>query len=122
MTDLCKATALQHEIWKGAFFKMSRGLFGRVGKRIEGLAIFLFTVGTLTSLAFGIYFIVTAVQNLGGANIIDTLLQMFRDGTARETVGYPLANGIILVVGGPIVSWIVSWFIYGYGEFIDSNT
>ena len=107
---------------KELFENMSRGFFGRVGKRIEGLAIFLFVVGTLASIAVGAYLLFTVFQKLNGANLLETLLQMFKDGTGKEEIGYPFGLGVLHIVGGPLASWIGSWFIYGYGEFIDSNT
>ena len=95
-----------------------RNLYKRVGRKIQGLAAFIFIVGAIASIAVGGYYLVAGVRTLATSNVRDLIQQ----GLVKETFGYPLVIGLLLPIGGTLAAWIASWLIYGYGEFIDKNT
>ena len=35
--------------------------------------------------------------------------------------GFLVLNGLIVVVLGPIVAWVSSWLLYGYGQLIENS-
>ncbi len=68
-------------------------IFGNVGKKIKTLAIVVFVVGFMVSAAVGI------------------MLLSWED-----------AGGLVVWIGGALVSWISSLMIYGQGELIEKAT
>lgn len=65
-------------------------MFKNIGKKIKGLAKVLFWLLAICSVVIGLY-------------LLD------------DTDGISAAIG----VGGVLVAWIGSWFLYGFGEIID---
>lgn len=51
------------------------------------------------------------------AAVIGALIMMF---SAED--GIMMAIGLFLLVGGPVVAWVSSWLLYGFGEIIDKLT
>ncbi len=72
-------------------------MFNNIGAKIKGLAIGTFIVETLGALITGIC--------------------LWADWGDTEGFLLFLAIG----VGGSLVAWISSWFIYGYGELIENT-
>lgn len=68
-------------------------IFGNVGKKIKTLAIVVFVVGFMVSAAVGI------------------MLLSWAD-----------VGGLVVWIGGALVSWISSLMIYGQGELIEKAT
>ena len=66
-------------------------MFSNIGKKIKGLAVGLFVLMSIASI------IVAFV-------LLDALGAGFF---------------LLVLFGGPLVSWILSWMMYGYGELID---
>lgn len=94
-----------------------RGLYGKIGKKIKGLAIAFFVIGVLASVAIGIYYLAAPVKILLGteaSNLAATLIS--------SAVIKPLAIGLVFPIVGSLIFLFVSWFIYGYGELVDRNT
>ena len=67
-------------------------MFNNIGKKLKTLAVVIFILECLGGL-------------IGGIIIISE--------TYEEEIG------VIMLIVTPIVAWISSWFLYGYGEIID---
>ena len=65
-------------------------MYEKIGEKIKGLAIATFIVEVIASVIIGIVFLA--------------------DGEWM---------GILILFCGPIVAWVSSWFLYGFGEIID---
>ena len=71
-------------------------MFSNIGGKIKKLAIILCVLGMIGSVVYGI--------------ICFTNSNKYQD---LKLVG------ILILVGGCLVSWIISFFVYGYGELIE---
>ena len=71
-------------------------MFNNVGKKIKTFSVVMFIIETLAALVCGIGLIAEG----------DDLIPLF---------------GVLVAVVGPFVLWILSWFVYGYGELIDKT-
>lgn len=78
-------------------------MFKNIGKKIKVLAVISFIIGTIASIA--------------GAVVLFVLSQEW--GAPEEVL---IASGIMLIIIGPLVSWIGSFLIYGYGELIQKTS
>ncbi len=76
-------------------------MFNNVGNKIQNFAKFVFIFGTIVSVISAILCALAAV----GA------------GEATLTTIYIIYTFMVLILG-PIVSWINSLFIYGFGQLI----
>lgn len=74
-------------------------MFSNIGKKIKTLAKVICIIGIVISFFFGFW-----MMNI----------ELF-DGN-KMTV-----PGLIIILGGSLISWISSFFIYGFGELIESN-
>ena len=70
-------------------------LYGNIGKKIKGLA-------------FGIFFAEAIASFFAGVAILST---------DEDLIGV----GILVMLLGPIVAWISSWLLYGFGDLIETN-
>ena len=70
-------------------------MFDNIGRKIKDLAEIIFVIEALLFFGIGLYFII-----------------------ALELVGV----GVILMLLGPLISWVSSWLLYGFGEIIDLLT
>lgn len=68
-------------------------MFDKIGNKIKGLAITLFVIMALAFVIIGI-----------------------------AIIGDKLIVGLLCLLGGPILSWITSWILYGFGELISKVT
>ena len=78
-------------------------MFNNIGRKIKGLAKFLF-------------WIVAIISILGGLAV---LIFMTTDSGDGMLIGVLAAIGI--AVGGFILAWLQNFLLYGFGELIDSN-
>lgn len=75
-------------------------MFNNIGKKIQTLAKVICWVGIIFTVLLGAFCL------YGGIN----------------TYNYEMiANGIILIILGPLSSWISSLTLFGFGELVDSN-
>ncbi|MBO4501001.1 MAG: hypothetical protein J5760_02065, partial [Clostridia bacterium] len=74
-------------------------MFNNIGKKIKVFAIVIFILFALADIAVGIVLLATARH-------ADDFL--------------PIALPIMLV--GPVLAWITSCFVYGFGELIDKTS
>jgi hypothetical protein len=77
-------------------------MYNNIGEKIKGLAKSLALIGTIISVIIGINLIVKGSDS-------------YYDGRVLIYTGI----GVILV--GTLVSWIWSWFMYGFGELIEKT-
>ena len=71
-------------------------MFSNIGGKIKKLAIILCILGMIGSVIYGIV--------------------CFANSNRYENL---TLYGILILVGGCLVSWIISFFVYGYGELIE---
>ncbi len=81
-------------------------MYKNIGGKIKGLAQALCIVGMFFSFLFGFLYLANGINFL-----------------SKDDFGWNLviigSAGIIL---GPILSWISTWPLYGFGELIDKTT
>ena len=77
-------------------------MYNNIGAKIKLLAKIVAWVGIIWS---GIAGIIAIAQGLD-----------MRNGGAL------IATGLGIIIGGFLVSWISSWFLYGFGELIEKTT
>ncbi len=77
-------------------------MYNNIGKKIKGLAIFSFAVGAIASFIGGIVIIAIA-----------------SDSYYVEEIGVFI--GVMVMFLGPLVFWILSFFLYGFGELIENS-
>ena len=76
-------------------------MFSNIGKKIKGLAKFIFCLCVIAFCALGASILIPAIRDsLGAGEII---------------------KGVLVIVGGVIFSWISVFFTYGFGELIDKT-
>lgn len=71
-------------------------MFRNIGKKIKVLALIIFIIETAAAVIAGISMMA-----------VDEFL---------------IPSGFLVLVAGPVVAWISSWFMYGFGEIIDKLT
>ncbi len=71
-------------------------MYTNIGGKIKTLAKIVCYLGIIGSVIYGIWFYNTyySVRNMG----------------------------ILIVIGGPLLSWVSSFFMYGFGELIEKTT
>lgn len=77
-------------------------LYARVGKTIQLWAWLVFALGAVFSIIVGIIFIILGLVSLSYTVWDDALVA-----------------GFCLAVGGPVISWISSLFLYAFGQLVD---
>lgn len=70
-------------------------MYDNIGGKIKGLAKATFIVETIASVITGIFFM------------------------ASDEDMIPI--GLLIIVLGPIIAWVSSWLLYGFGELIDKT-
>jgi len=71
-------------------------MFRNIGKKIKVLALIIFIIETAAA-------VITGISMMA----VDEFL---------------IPSGFLVLVAGPVVAWISSWFMYGFGEIIDKLT
>ena len=77
-------------------------MFKNIGGKIKGLAQVICIVGIVISVVAGINMIYSGFYSYNG----DTMVNM----------------GFAVMIGGSLLSWIGSFFAYGFGELIENTT
>lgn len=80
--------------------------FNNVGKKIKMLAEVICVVGILITVALGFYYIVSYLE--------------LSNYSRSQALGV-LIDGIILIIVGPLASWVGCFLLYGFGELIDAT-
>ena len=68
-------------------------MYDNIGRKIKGLAIVVFIVEAIAAIIGGIALMIT----------LDDLILL----------------GLLVLLFGPLVAWVSSWLLYGFGEIID---
>jgi len=74
-------------------------LFSNIGEKIKSLAVVSFIVGAISCIIGGIVVFALVDPNMYNSSPL-------------------ILEGILLIVLGPILSWIGSWVLYGFGELV----
>lgn len=77
-------------------------MYKNIGRKIKGLAKFICWIGITISVIWAIY--------------------LFSYDTDYYYNNIKIITGIIILIAGPIISWIGSFFAYGFGELIEKTT
>lgn len=80
--------------------------FNNVGKKIKMLAEILSVSGILITVGLGLYYIASYIG----------LSDYYRSQNLSI-----LISGIILIIVGPLASWVGCFLLYGFGELIDAT-
>lgn len=72
-------------------------MYNNIGKKIKGFAK---VIAIILAIIYAIIGIALIVSNKEGAYI----------------------GGLLIILIGPFIAWISSWFLYGYGELIDNTS
>ena len=89
-------------------------MFNNIGHKIKGLAKFICWLGIILSVILGVILILSA----------STSRSFSIDGySERVTIsaGGSIVAGILVIVFGSLFSWIGSFFMYGFGELVESS-
>lgn len=76
-------------------------MFKNVGNKIQSFAKFVFIFGTIVAAIAAIVFILAAIG--AGEPALTTIYIIY---------------GLMVLILGPIISWINALFIYGFGQLI----
>ncbi len=71
-------------------------MYDNIGGKIKGFAIAAFIIEAIAAVLIGISFLTLDDESL-------------------------YRMGLLIAIFGPIVAWFSSWFIYGFGELVDTN-
>lgn len=75
-------------------------MYKNIGGKLKGLAIGLFIAMAVAAFIGGIVMLINAI-----------------DYSAEDLI--PVA--LLMMLVGPVVSWIFSWILYGFGELVDKT-
>lgn len=78
-------------------------MYSNIGKKIQKLAIVCAILGMIASIAIGVSLIQSADKGWYGTD--ETLLTI----------------GIVVIVLGSILSWVLSFVLYGFGRLVDNS-
>ncbi|MBQ9950148.1 MAG: SHOCT domain-containing protein [Clostridia bacterium] len=68
-------------------------MYRNIGKKIKSLAVVMFVLLAIVSIGLGIFLLCSSF--------------------------YMMPVGIVVLVAGPVLAWISSFILYGFGELID---
>ena len=89
-------------------------MFDNIGAKIMKLAKVLCWIGIILSVISGIVIMV------GGANVSRVASSYYGYGSS-VTGGSAVLVGILTIVLGSLLSWIGSFFTYGFGQLIENT-
>jgi len=69
--------------------------YDNIGEKIKGLAKAFFFIGAIAAVFAGIFLM---------SDSEDTVLW-----------------GLLMIIAGPIISWVSSWLLYGFGQLIENS-
>lgn len=75
--------------------------FDNIGGKIKGLAKFIFAILTIIALIGGLFFLIKGKEVVGN-DVIEII-------------------GLLIIMVGPILAWINSWLLYGFGQLIENS-
>ena len=75
-------------------------MFNNIGTKIKLLAKVLCGIGIGIFVILGLYWIVSAISN---------------------SSAYEAMTGILLLINGPVLSWVGSVILYGFGQLIENS-
>ena len=77
-------------------------MYKNIGKKIKGFAVAIAIILSIVYIILGIVMLLSADSQsaAGNAGII---------------------GGVITILLGPVLAWIGSWFLFGYGELVDKT-
>ena len=78
-------------------------MFDNIGKKIKTLTKVLVWVGIITSVIAGVVFFIIA------------------EDVPEEEYGTYIGLGFAYLIGGPLLSWVSGFFMYGFGELVDNT-
>jgi len=78
-------------------------MWDNIGGKIKGFAKFIAWLGIIASIIGGIVLFVIG-------------------GNMRYGSGAYVGLGFLVIIGGSLISWISSWFWYGFGELIEKTS
>lgn len=81
-------------------------MFNNIGRKIKGLAKFIFWVISIISI-------------VGGAIIAFSTITNSNAESSQKIAS--IIIGILTAVGGVILAWLQNFLLYGFGELIDTN-
>ncbi len=87
-------------------------MFTNIGRKIMALAKVLCWAGIILSVILGIVYISR------GGEAIKQSSQYYRNSTLKETGTALQTAGWIVLIAGPLISWISSFVLYGFGELV----
>lgn len=77
-------------------------MYNNIGKKIQGLAVITFIVEAIASFIGGIIIIAIA-----------------SDSYYVDEIG--IVIGVMVMFVGPLIFWVLSFFLYGFGELIENS-
>ena len=79
-------------------------MYKNIGVKIKGLAYALCIIGAVVSIIMGVAYVLQGVlQSQDNAHLL-------------------IIIGVWTIIIGPLLSWLATWFIYGFGELIDKTS
>ena len=87
-------------------------MYANIGEKIKKVAVIVAIIGIICSIVIGIVLIVQA-QGSGSSSYY---------GRSRGNDNILIFMGIATMILGSLVSWISSFFAYGFGELIVKTT
>ena len=77
------------------------GLYANIGKKIKGWAKGTFIVEAVVAVITAVFVLISAVE----------------EGEAEAFLG-----ALAILILGPLVAWVSSWLLYGFGELVDKTS
>jgi len=91
-------------------------MYDNIGEKIKWLAKFIAIAGIIVSVISGLIIFIGAIT---GAKISSFFGSSSSNNGTVVLTGF--LTGILYMVVGSLISWISSWFLYGFGELIENT-
>ena len=75
--------------------------FGNIGKKMKAFARWMFVIESILMILLGLVFFIQAIDSFMG--------------------GIYVVLGLLFIFLGPLLAWLSSWVLYGFGELIDKT-
>ncbi|MCR5154385.1 MAG: hypothetical protein K6B75_06005 [Lachnospiraceae bacterium] len=82
---------------------LERDLYRNIGRMIKSLAFWLFIVQSVAVIGWVILYLMKA-----GSIYVATQIYVLK--------------GVFILIVGPIISWVISLILYGFGELVDNSS
>ena len=93
-------------------------MFNNIGKKIKIVAKVFFWIFTVISIIAGISIIVAAAST--SARYYNSYYGL--GGAMAPVVGSTVLSGVLIMILGPLFSWLANIVLYGFGELIERAT